>query len=163
MEEEITKYEPEDSQYADYEEISDTQDDTQQEYNLATLKETVSDAVQTLSMGADVAQNVASLYSSCLQMHERTKQIEAVTQVKLAQTIAKFKTCQDVITKTFAERDKGLQKFYDMMDKGVETGDRDLILAAMNNISNIVTTSPLADFQAFCKRCDDPDDPLIDF
>lgn len=162
MEEDITKYEPQDAQYADYEEISDTQDDTQQN-DLVTLKETVSDAMQTLSVGADVVQNVASLYSSCLQMHERTKQIEAVTQVKLAQTIAKFKTCQDVITKTFAERDKGLQKFYDTLDKGVESGDRELILAAMSNISNVITTSPLADIQALCKRFDDPDDSLLDF
>lgn len=163
MGKEIIEYEPQDAQYADYEEITDTQGDYQQQNDLVTLKDTVSNAVQTLSMGADVAQNVASLYSSCLQMHERSKQIEAVTKLKLAQTIAKFKTCQAVITKTFAERDKGLQSLYDTLDKGVESGDRELILAAMSNISNIITTSPLADIQAICERFDDPDDTLLDF
>lgn len=127
------------------------------------LRELVSGAVQTAQMGMDTIREVSSLYSRCVELHEHTKQVEAMTKVKLANTIAKFKVCQDALEKTFSERDKSLSAFYKALDKGIESGNQDLILQAMTNISGVVTKSPLSDIKDLCAQFDDEDDDLLDF
>lgn len=127
------------------------------------LRELVSGAVQTAQMGMDTIREVSGLYSRCVEIHEHAKQVEAMTKVKLANTIAKFKICQDALEKTFSERDKSLSVFYKALDKGIESGNQDLILQAMTNISGIVTKSPLSEIKDLCAQFDDEDDDLLDF
>lgn len=138
----------------DYPESRDSHED---------LREFVSGAVQTAQMGMDTIREVSGLYSRCVELHEHTKQVEAMTKVKLANTVAKFKVCQDALEKVFSERDKSLSGFYKALDKGIESGNQDLILQAMTNISGIVTKSPLSEIKDLCAQFDDEDDDLLDF
>ena len=64
---------------------------------------------------------------------------------------------------TFGERDKALVKHYDLLDKAVDSNDRDLILASLQGISSIVTKSPLDDFEKFVELYNDPSQELLDF
>lgn len=107
--------------------------------------------------------DIAELYTQCVAINGRTRQVEAVTQLKLAQTVAKFKLGELFLTQSFGERNEALQHNYKVLDKAIEDGNTGLILAAMSNISGIVTTSPLDELERLYERFDDPTDSLLDF
>lgn len=67
------------------------------------------------------------------------------------------------LTLSFGERHEALQHYYDIMDKAIAEDNQDLIIAAMNSISSIVTSSPLSDLEKFLRRFNDPSDSLLDF
>ena len=112
---------------------------------------------------ADAAQNIANLYTQCQAFKARTEQAKASSNVQMANTIAKYKVCQQFLESTFGERNGALQKHYELLDKAMESGDRELILASMQGISNIVTKSPLDELEQFAKVFNNPDLPLLDF
>lgn len=113
--------------------------------------------------GMTLAQNVGGMYRECLQLREHRKEVEAKTKVELVKTVAQYKLAQEFLTKTFSERAGALQQDYKVLDDAIARGDRDMILAAMGRIGDIVTTSPLAQLQELCERFEDPDDSLLDF
>ena len=110
-----------------------------------------------------LAKNIGGLYSDCVKLREHRKEVEALTQVKLAGIVAKYKTAEKFITSSFSERNGALQNYYAVLDDAVRKGDRDLIISAMANISGIVTTSPLKDLEKLCESFDDSLDNLLDF
>ena len=108
-------------------------------------------------------QNAGNLYAQCCEIKEKTKQVQAWSQAKITETVAKYKSCQEFLSYTFGERDKALSKQYEVLDKAVNNGDKDLIIAALQGISGIVTSSPLSDFDKFAKLYEDKSQPLLDF
>lgn len=127
------------------------------------LLEQVQDISGQMLAVADSAQNIANLYTQCQAFKARTEQINAWSNVQMANTIAKYKVCQQFLESTFGERNGALQKHYELMDKAIESGDRELILASLQGISNIVTKSPLDDLEQFYEVFNNPDLPLLDF
>ena len=127
-----------------------------------------SDFIQNLSLvnkqintNLSLAQNLGGLYSDCVKLREHRKEVEALTQVKLAGIVAKYKTAEKFITSSFSERNDALKNCY--ADDAVRKGDRELIISAMANISGIVTTSPLKDLEKLCESFNDSLDGLLDF
>lgn len=112
---------------------------------------------------ADTVHNIANLYTQCQAFKNRTEQINAWSNVQMANTIAKYKVCQQFLESTFGERNGALQKHYEVMDKAMESGDRELILASLQGISSIVTKSPLDELEKFAEVFNNPDVPLLDF
>lgn len=152
--------------YDDYEEVdiptsgNETEDRLQPPIdNSMTLVDAVSNAEQLM----DVAQNVAGLYKDCMAIEAQTRQVKTWGDVEMTKTIAKFKTTQDFLQKTFGERDKALAKHYELLDRAVASNDREMILSALQGISSIVTKSPLDDFDKFVQLYNDTSQPLFDF
>lgn len=125
--------------------------------------ESISDMADSIGRTLDSASNIANMYKECVLAEEKTKQVQAWGQVEIAKTVAKFKTAQDFMEKTFGERDKALSKHYDLLDDAVKSNDREMILAALHGISSIVTKSPLDDFDKFVELYNDTSQPLLDF
>lgn len=151
LDNEVANVEPTD----DYEELPATQG--------VSFLERVSDVQDKLNTGLSMAQNITDVYGRCMELRERRKTVEAMTQAKLANTVAKFKIAQDAMTHVFGERNSALQKDYEVLDKAIALGDREMIIQAMGRIGDIVTTSPLNEIKELCERFDDPDDSLLDF
>ena len=103
------------------------------------------------------------IYARCQEVTEKRKAVEAWSKVKITETVAKYKACQDLLNHTFGERDKALSKYYDLLDNAVNSNDNQLIISALQGISGIVTSSPLSDFQEFVRVWDDTSQPLLDF
>jgi len=129
-----------------------------------------SDFMQNLTLAHErantslsLAQNIGGLYSDCVKLREHRKEVEALTQVKLAGIVAKYKTAELFITSSFSERNDALKNYYAVLDDAVRKGDRELIISAMANISGIVTTSPLKDLEKLCESFNDSLDNLLDF
>jgi hypothetical protein len=93
----------------------------------------------------------------------QTEQVKAWSQVEIAKTVAKFKSCQEFMYHTFGERDKALTKHFELLDKAIEGNDKDLIISALQGIGGIVTKSPLQDLEEFAKLYKDTSQPLLDF
>lgn len=123
----------------------------------------VSASADRFNQGLTMAQNVASMYGDIVSMRENTKAIQAMSAAKLAKTVAKFKVTQQAIAETFKERNSVLQQDYKVLDDAIAKGDREMIIAAMSKIGDIVTTSPLSELKELVERFDDPDDSLLDF
>lgn len=116
-----------------------------------------------INTGLNLVQNISGLYSECVRLNEHRREVEAMTQEKLVGTIAKYKTAEKFITSSFAERNGALQNYYSVLDDAVRKGDKELIIAAMSNISGIVTTSPLKDLEKLCQSFDESLDNMLDF
>ena len=114
-------------------------DDSQDmEINQQEALATVNNMVNAAS---GLANNIVDVYARCKEAEEKSERMRVWGQVKMAETVAKFKSCQ-----MFLDRN-----------------DKDLIIAAIKGISTIVTKSPLEDLEAFAKVFNDESQPLLDF
>ena len=111
----------------------------------------------------DKAERIASMYRDCKMVEAQTEQVKAWSNVQITQTIAKYKTCQEALSKVFGERDKALSKTYEALDSAIASNDRGLIIEALRGIGNIVTKSPLEEIQRMLAIYDDDSQPLLDF
>ena len=93
------------------------------------------------------AAQVAETYRACQEISRDIEAIKAKRDVELARIVAGFKICNEVLDKTFGERAGALEKHYQTLDKALESGNNELVIAALQGISGIVTTSPLESFQ----------------
>ena len=145
--------EHENAEYAEYEEIDAP------ENKAVSLVQEVNLAAQQLNEGISMVQNVAGLYT----LQEHTKQVEAMSRVQLAQTVAKYKATELFLTSTFEERGEVLRQHYKVLDHALASGDKELIIRAMSEISGVVTTSPLKDLEKLCENFDESLDELMDW
>lgn len=116
-----------------------------------------------VTQALNLMQSAVDLYSQCKMVEEKTEQIRMWSEVKIVETVAKYRSCQEFLNYTFGERDKALSRHYDLLDKAVEDGDKELIVEALHGISGIVTASPLSKFEEFVKLYEDTSQPLLDF
>lgn len=116
-----------------------------------------------VTQALNLMQSAVDLYSQCKMVEEKTEQIRMWSEVKIAETVAKYRSCQEFLNYTFGERDKALSKHYDLLDKAVEDDSKELIVEALHGISGIVTASPLTKFEEFVKLYEDTSQPLLDF
>ena len=116
-----------------------------------------------VTQALNLMQSAVDLYSQCKMVEEKTEQVRMWSEVKIAETVAKYRSCQEFLNYTFGERDKALSRHYDLLDKAVEDGNKELIVEALHGISGIVTASPLSKFEEFVKLYEDTSQPLLDF
>lgn len=108
-------------------------------------------------------ERIMSIRRDCEMMAQRTEQVRMIAQERIINTLAKFKQNQDIIEIVFGERDKALSKYYEVLDKALASNDRQMLLASMEQISKVVTTSPLAEIERLSQIYDDTSQPLLDF
>ncbi len=127
------------------------------------LMEKVNQFANTANNALNFAGKVAEMYAECKRVEAQTEQVKAWSQVEIAKTIAKYKSCQEFMYHTFGERDRALTKHYDLLDKAIANDDKELIIEALRGIGGIVTKSPLEDLEQFAKLYDDTTQTLLDF
>ena len=98
-----------------------------------------------------------------MQLKRDVAAINAWTDVELARIVAKYKSCEAFLNKTFGEREKTLNKLYNALDVAIESNNREAIIGAMKGMSEIVTSSPLSDLEKFAEIYNDTSQPLLDF
>lgn len=111
----------------------------------------------------DTTSNLVSLYHDSVNIKERTKQMEIKSDLRLKELAIKYQASREYLTQIFQERRDSLNKTYDLMERAIASNDKEVILASLQSISNIVTSSPLKDFEAFAKMFDNGQTPDLDF
>lgn len=118
---------------------------------------------QLVDKALDLGKQVVDVYAESQRLNAKVAVVQEMSKIELAKIAAKFKNTQTIIEKTFEERGMALSAQYKALDYAIEKGDSSLIIGAISQISNVVTTSPLQDIQNFAKLYDDTSQPLLDF
>jgi hypothetical protein len=88
--------------------------------------------------------------------------ISAFKDVKLEQIGAQRVILEQYLAKTFEERATTIHNFFEVLDKGIQTGDSTLISGAIGAIVDISKQSPLAGARELIGAFYDPDIKTIE-
>ena len=130
---------------------------------MAQTTERINQLAQSSNEVLSTFERIMSIRRDCEVMAQKTEQVKMITHERIINTLAKFKQNQLIIEKVFGERDKALSKYYEVLDKAMASNDREMLLASMDQISRVVTTSPLAEIERLSQIYDDTSQPLLDF
>jgi hypothetical protein len=89
-----------------------------------------------------------TLFLEYKKEHETTKReiarYDAIKEVMVAEITRKYDFYEKLFAAVFAERKTALDKYFDIIDKGIKEKDNELVLAGLSNLSNVVASSPFA-------------------
>ena len=146
--------------YDEYELVENTNNNGNYLTKANNFITSVNEFSNQLNIGVD---HLSQIYQQSMQLKRDVAAINAWTDVELAKIAAKYKSCETFLNKTFGEREKTLNKLYDALDVAIESNNREAIILAMKGMSEIVTSSPLSDFEKFVEVYNDTSRPLLDF
>jgi hypothetical protein len=69
-------------------------------------------------------------------------------EVLLTEIRRKYDLYEKVFEHIFEERKMAIHKSFEIIDRGLETNDRELISSGLHSLSKIVSSSPFSDIQA---------------
>ena len=160
------------SEYSEYEISKNNYDNSLQPvqnnyYNpsqrLNDLSAFVSQHTMLLDKTLDLASQVTEVYAESQRLSAQVELARIKSQEEIAKMASKFQVTKMTIEKVFGERQSALHQHYKTLDYGIKNGDREIIIAAMQQISSIVVSSPLADIQNFIEAYNTEGAPLLDF
>lgn len=73
--------------------------------------------------------------------------LEAQKEIALLEIKNKYELYHKVFDYIFDERKIAINKSFDIIDRGLSSGDKDMISIGMQSLSKIVSSSPFANFQ----------------
>ena len=88
--------------------------------------------------------------------------ISAVKETKLAQIESQRNILEQYLSNVFKERASTINGFFERLDKGIESGDSELIGLAIGAIVDITKQSPLAGAREIIGAMYDPDIKTIE-
>jgi hypothetical protein len=104
------------------------------------------------------AADVLTFFNNLLEAHreEQTTQreiarIAAVKDVVLAEITNRYQLYRTVFDRIFDERKEAIDRHFDIIDRGIATSDKQLVLAGLDGLSRIVSSSPFANIQELSK------------
>ena len=101
----------------------------------------VSDAEEALELLAEFRQEKE------ISKHDKIK-AEALKQLALAEITRKYDFYEKLFAAVFAERKAITEGFFRVIDQGIREKNNDLVLAGLSSLSNMVASSPLANFRS---------------
>ena len=131
--------------------------------NILALSDAVAQNKEILNRSLDLATQITDVYAESQRLNAQVEIVKENSKVALAAITARFLTTRQIIEETFKERRFALNASYEVLQKGIDDNNTDLILAGMREIGKVVVTSPLQDIQEFARRFNDTSQPLLDF
>lgn len=78
--------------------------------------------------------------------------LEAMKEAVLLEIQNKYDLYNKVFDQIFDERRTAINKSFDIIDKGLNTGDKELIAIGMQGLSKIVSSSPFANMEQLSNK-----------
>jgi hypothetical protein len=88
---------------------------------------------------------------------------QIVLKKELATILSKHQKDMFFISKIFEERGKSLSKFFEVIDRGLETGNDDLVLRGLAATNDLVLNDPLKRIDDFRNKLDNDNFLELDF
>ena len=111
------------------------------------------------TVAVEDAREVFSLVMNFFREAEITKRetarYTAMVEVLTTEINRKYDMWERVFTEVFSERRAGILKTFEIIDKGMEKNDMQMINLGLMGLSNIVASSPFADFDKVFKAIND--------
>lgn len=92
----------------------------------------------------------------------KRRQIAAWETIQVASIREQAKILRDYLDKSFAERRENFSQLFNLLDKGIETGNDQAIQAALSGIIETTRQSPLREALAAVHAINDPSVKFID-
>ena len=77
--------------------------------------------------------------------------VDAVKEIVLAEITRKYDFYEKLFAAVFAERSEVTKKFFRIIDRGIKEKDNELVLAGLSSLSEVVSSSPLAQIRPLKK------------
>lgn len=107
---------------------------------------------------------ITEVYRYSQDVKLQLAKINAAKEIQLKKTAASFQLCRQILDGVFGERQIAIKKSYEILDAAIESNDREMMLASLQQITNIVTSNPLQSLTEFVKVINNPDETLyLDF
>ena len=113
--------------------------------------------------GLTHVERIKDFYLECKQIDAKVEVVKEMAKMEIAKIAYRYKAQELFLKEVFTQRSEALAKIYDALDYGVASGNTAVIVAAMQEISGIVTSSPLEDLERFAALYEDTSQPLLDF
>lgn len=130
---------------------------------IQSLSTAISTNAEVISKTIDLASQITDVYAESQRLNAQVEITRERNKLEIARITAKFLTTKQLIEETFRERHLALNASYEVLQKGMNDNNVDLILAAMREIGAVVISSPLNDLKEFAKAFNDKSQPLLDF
>lgn len=72
------------------------------------------------------------------------KELEVIEKISLHEIDRKYDFYHEIFSKIFSERKEAIDKFFHVIDEGIKKSDKDLIASGLNNLANVVSSSPFS-------------------
>lgn len=118
------------------------------------LRGEVINAAGTYLPNADVLSffnNLVEAFREDRQTQREIADIDARRQVLIAEISRRYDFYQGVFDKIFAERKDAVDRQFDLVERGIQANNRELIVHGLQGISAIVSSSPFANVQELAK------------
>jgi hypothetical protein len=95
------------------------------------------------------ASNMLKQATEFLQSARDIRKIDVMEKTIITEITKKYDTYRNVFGTLFAQRDRAIDKYFEVIDKGMRENDNQLIIAGLQKLSDTVKASPFADFKSF--------------
>ena len=150
------------------------------ETNLATIKNKVTTAIDRLDKIQETQRQIEKLrgenldkvvtvanklvkVSDLIIESKRLDNEQIVLKNELATILSKHQKDMFFISKIFEERGHALSKFFEVIDKGLETGNDELVLRGLAATNALVSNDPLKKIDEFRNKLDNDKFIELDF
>jgi len=116
--------------------------------------------VKDLMPQGDVLEFFSKLTDAYTESQITSREIAAVQAQKeiiIQEIESKYELYHKVFDRLFDERKVAITKSFEIIDKGLASGDRELIGMGLQTLSQVVTTSPFADIAQLSKTLNKKD------
>ena len=124
------------------------------------LKKLISFAKQNKAL--DVVTNridPTSFFKTLMEVYKEGKktdleieQLRMKKEILLAEIEKKHDLYNKIFTEIFVERRMAIQKYFEIIDRGLAENNRELISIGLSHLSQVVTTSPFSDINSLSKK-----------
>lgn len=98
------------------------------------------EAANVLSSLAEIKKHQAEIKKTEAEI----KKLEVKENLLVTEMEKKYELYHKVFNTIFSERSASINKSFDIIDKGLKEGDKDLIFMGLNALSTVVASSPFA-------------------
>ena len=131
--------------------------------NIRLISDSVAQNKDVVNKALDLTAKFADVYAESQRLNAQVEITKEMSKVELARISSTFLNTRLLIQETFKERRFGLDAYYQALEKGLAENNQEMIISAMTQIGQVVTSSPLEDIKEFAKAVANKDKTILDF
>ena len=96
--------------------------------------------------------NLIEVYKEGKKTDLEIEQLRLKKELLLMEMEKRHELYNKIFTEIFVERRRAIQKYFEIIDRGLAENNRELISMGLSHLSQVVTTSPFSDINALSKK-----------
>ena len=96
--------------------------------------------------------NLIEVYKEGKKTDLEIEQLRLKKKLLLTEMEKRHELYNKIFTEIFVERRMAIQKYFEIIDRGLAENNRELISIGLSHLSQVVTTSPFSDINALSKK-----------